>query len=211
MQGFSSNETPLYPGTLFGSRHFDITGGSIFVRKEMPPNFLSGVMYSDIWYPGDNQAVCHAWGAVASDHQVAMKNCSCGFYAYFSNQEHSFDTSRFIRAVVEAWGRVTVGDKGFRAAKAKIVAVTMPQYPRGFLERLAHRIECPAPFGAVHAWGYSRPDPQCTIPYFSGPRGMLSEVAKNYPDVQVFPSAQEMYEAFPPTPRAVAEEILGLS
>lgn len=68
------------------------------------------------------------------EHKVGYPSCTCGIYAY-----HSKDSLRvsapYERAVwgtayglIQASGFVTVGTKGFRAEKAKTVAMTLPQY-----------------------------------------------------------------------------------
>lgn len=59
-------------------------------------------------------------------HRVGAKNCSCGFYAYTDSFAVSFDLPSTVLGVVEGSGLVTVGSLGFRAERAKVVALVMP-------------------------------------------------------------------------------------
>lgn len=59
-------------------------------------------------------------------HTLAGVTCTCGFYAYFDGLNDYKDPER-IAAVVEGYGVCTVGDRGFRAAKAKLVALVEPK------------------------------------------------------------------------------------
>lgn len=64
---------------------------------------------------------------VKPEHHVAQEKCGCGYYAYFdggSNPYHDEDDN--VLALVEGYGTVTVGERGFRAEKAKLVALIDP-------------------------------------------------------------------------------------
>lgn len=54
---------------------------------------------------------------------VVHPDCTCGFYAYWTVDAASVTRDCNVIGVVEAYGKVTVGEKGFRAEKAKILAV----------------------------------------------------------------------------------------
>lgn len=47
-------------------------------------------------------------------------DCGCGFWAY---DEHSFSEHGDVVGVIEGYGRTTIGTKGFRCEKARIVAL----------------------------------------------------------------------------------------
>lgn len=48
------------------------------------------------------------------------RSCSCGFWAY---DEASFAPQGVVLGVIEAYGKTTIGTKGFRAEKARIVGL----------------------------------------------------------------------------------------
>lgn len=132
-------------GSVFGHRIFgvDIEG------KLLP------VSHSGHWLPGENVAQCfkhpgkdrvdpkrddeeysdyhkrvERWRA---DHQFA--DCEHGFYAYFDGHDNGYTYNKMhVAGVVEAYGDVLIGTKGFRAAKARIVALSVS--PVGGMWRL---------------------------------------------------------------------------
>jgi hypothetical protein len=75
-----------------------------------------------------------------------VPDCTCGFYAYtdpVSLREHSMRNSsaefnsmvaRYaystVFGVIKGYGTTVIGTKGFRASRAEIVALTMPQFAR---------------------------------------------------------------------------------
>ncbi len=52
--------------------------------------------------------------------------CGCGFYGYYDAQTGRTNAYGNIRGVIEATGKTVVGPKGFRAQRARIVAVVRP-------------------------------------------------------------------------------------
>lgn len=57
-------------------------------------------------------------------HQVAQLDCSCGFYGYFdATAADTYHRPGHVYGVIKGYGRVTVGDRGFRAEKAELVAL----------------------------------------------------------------------------------------
>jgi hypothetical protein len=65
-----------------------------------------------------------------------LPECRCGFYGFYdgSNDYYVGDDrhTNLVTGVVEGYGEVLIGTRGFRAAKAKIVALmmapTLPAY-----------------------------------------------------------------------------------
>ena len=55
-----------------------------------------------------------------------MESCACGFYAYYDGSNDYHAKGR-ISAVVEGYGETLVGTRGFRAAKARIIALRIPK------------------------------------------------------------------------------------
>ena len=76
-------------------------------------------------------------------------NCSCGFYSYFSPNERFSGT---IDAVIEGWGIVTIGTKGFRSEKMRVLAMARPYNPIGaFFARQGQRIPSTVGWGSLFA------------------------------------------------------------
>lgn len=63
--------------------------------------------------------------AGAKDHVVGSVDCACGFYAYFDGGNDYADKGD-VTALIEGYGVCTVGDRGFRASKARLVAFVAP-------------------------------------------------------------------------------------
>lgn len=62
-----------------------------------------------------------------SEHQVAERDCACGFYAYFDGKnDYNGSTDAAVQALIEGYGVCTVGSRGFRASKARLVAFVDP-------------------------------------------------------------------------------------
>jgi hypothetical protein len=223
MNDFSQVDVPLYPGRLVGLRSFKLDGID---------GKLTGVSYQAPWVNGENDAKCGVWdaifaaetkglafrpdptGFVPTDHQVATRWCTCGFYAYFAQQPNSFHQLQQIEGIIEAWGKVTIGLKGFRASKARIVALAIPHesFPTTPIAKLRHRFSCEAPWHSSHAWSYPALAEQagCTLPSFPWSLQRQENVKRlitRYPDARIFQTIEDAIEAFPPTPLNVAQEI----
>lgn len=64
------------------------------------------------------------------DHRVATLGCTCGFYAFFDNDENQWHEPGQIKGLIEGYGLTTVGTRGFRCEKAKIRALILPERRR---------------------------------------------------------------------------------
>lgn len=56
-------------------------------------------------------------------HEILDPSCTCGFWAYWTLEHAEIGDSTNIVGVIEAYGKVTIGEYGFRAEKAKILAI----------------------------------------------------------------------------------------
>lgn len=54
----------------------------------------------------------------------SMGNCKCGFYGYYDGSD-DYGTSANVSGVVEGYGETLIGTRGFRASKARIVALNI--------------------------------------------------------------------------------------
>lgn len=139
------SDRPFVAGSVVGLRAFSVdslgrlTGpshGGIFKPDENVAQCLKrGSFSSAIWEmdvqlarlsgrpipprPGSSST------ATSTDHQVGQVTCSCGFYAYFDGSNTYAKPDR-VTAIIEGYGVCTVGDRGFRAEKARLLAIVDP-------------------------------------------------------------------------------------
>lgn len=76
------------------------------------------------------------------NHAAPHATCSCGIYAWYRPGDLADDGDVF--GVIEATGRVLLGTSGFRAERARIVALCVPDDGDGIATRLAARYGVPA-------------------------------------------------------------------
>ena len=102
----------LVVGELRGYRQFDLHHDGLYprVHAEAGP------------WPGRLE---RAWCAVAPEHDAPVSGCTCGLYAWYLPGSATVALGP-ASAVVAASGRCILGDRGFRAAAARIEAVALP-------------------------------------------------------------------------------------
>jgi hypothetical protein len=116
----------MVAGTIRGHRSFGVSG------DRLTP-IVRDFVY---WKPELNEATCIG-GGIFARHEVATRDCTCGFYAYTDPTnpgEYYFEGTygcpcnicQGVVGVIEAWGRVTVGTLGFRAQYARVIALGGP-------------------------------------------------------------------------------------
>lgn len=101
--------------------------------------------------------------------------CECGFYAYSNGYNDYADDGR-LTGVIQGYGETQIGTRGFKCAKARIIALYIPE-----------------------------PDAQIETCIVAPQSRTFDRVAVNYPDAVVFTNYAEMVEMFPvhdavPTP-----------
>jgi len=83
--------------------------------------------YGQVWRPGVNHAACGRSQKVHLNPQESMRNCSCGFYAYYNTGYSDIQYGHLgTPGIIEATGIVVEGGGGFRAQKAEIKALVIP-------------------------------------------------------------------------------------
>lgn len=91
-------------------------------------HILAGCVCPVQWHAEGNEA--EHWATTIWDlyppgggkHKVAGKDCHCGFYAHTDGKDDYRVYQNTVTGIIEGWGRVTIGSRGFRAEKARIVA-----------------------------------------------------------------------------------------
>jgi hypothetical protein len=120
-------KVPFAVGSVFGLRRWNEV-----VDRKWP---LVGFNYgAHAWEPGVTEAVCASpnIGVVKRPHRAGTTECTCGLYAAWDSPEDaefwpaleiSPNHGLGIWGVVEGFGRIAVGPRGFRSEKARIVAL----------------------------------------------------------------------------------------
>lgn len=104
----------LVVGELRGFRQFDLRDDGLYprVHAEAGP-----------WRGSAHHATC----VVTAEHRAPVSGCTCGLYAWHLPGSSTVGLGT-TSAVVAASGRCILGDRGFRAAAARIEAVALPEY-----------------------------------------------------------------------------------
>jgi hypothetical protein len=120
---------PLVPGSLRGYRTWRHAGRRAAVPDGMLP--LTSVTRRHVVWTSKLSARCVTRDTVGSgvgssalpdDHPAPGAGCNCGIYGWYAP-----DDARILNAsvfgTIEASGRVLMGERGFRAERARITAV----------------------------------------------------------------------------------------
>lgn len=110
--------TELVPGKLRGYRIWRIPSSKRLVLKSTNATYE--------WEPGDNRATCDNIHIKYS--AAPTPYCACGFYAKYKSNSPEFlgmaiSSASSVIGVIDAWGKIQLGTKGFRAQYARIVAI----------------------------------------------------------------------------------------
>lgn len=65
-------------------------------------------------------------------HAIGTLGCTCGFYAYFDRGHNPHHHEGNMLGIVEGFGVMTVGSRGFRCSKARIRALIVEDPNQGF-------------------------------------------------------------------------------
>ena len=181
----------LVAGALRGYRQWEVT---LDMR-------LKSVTQNHIWHT-PMRAICRH---PETDHAAPHGDCACGIYACHRPDDDQLASPSVLHpgcvvtGVVEAWGRVEVGERGFRAQHTEIVALEYAM---------------PTQANLVRALGESRyifderrrtelPDGRVVktvelVLYLGSPRKWQDQLAERYPSVKVFDDRASMVRAYPP-------------
>jgi hypothetical protein len=108
----------LVPGELQGYRRFRLAEDGL-----RPPVHVAAGPWS---WPVE-RARC----AVDDGHVPPARECGCGLYGWYHPSHTGLGTGwGDVTAVVAARGRIVLGDSGFRAAAARVQAVSLPRRTR---------------------------------------------------------------------------------
>ena len=118
---------PWQPGENVAECHRGST--SEYWRRVMSDLVRAGAAE---WIPPDH-------GQTEVPHELVALDCTCGYYAYYDgSNDHLSQVGWTLRpesgprvaGIIEGYGRVVAGTRGFRAEKARLRAVVLPGVAR---------------------------------------------------------------------------------
>lgn len=131
------DDASLALGSVTGIRYWSVGTGPFHDDTGQPVVQLKGARA--LWRPGENAAVCNGPERHPAG-QIPVRRCGCGFWAYWAEDPHrggSYVTSPDVAGMVQGWGRYRAGTRGFRCAKAKLLAVCVQNHVMGEYWRVA--------------------------------------------------------------------------
>jgi hypothetical protein len=139
------------PGVVRGARAFRIG----------EDGDLTGIFYQQVWSDGVNEAECRRGrqDGLATQYYViaghvittppeplgppephGMDTCRHGFYGFYDGsndyRNYSVSTPGVASGVIEGWGEVMLGTRGFRCTMARLVALTVTEVKLRSRERV---------------------------------------------------------------------------
>lgn len=102
-----------------------------------------------VWFPYGREGATpnllpeHEWASC----EGLAKDCACGFYAYHAQQGYGYAAGpaggwgQRVEGIVEAYGKIILGSQGYRAQKARVVAVYLPPPSSGDMEAMKRKAE----------------------------------------------------------------------
>jgi hypothetical protein len=138
--GFSGRDLPLAAGSVTGVRlwHVDMTSAQAVANGTGAPveGLLTGV-FGGVWRRGENVALCGGGEESPPCHPglVPAPGCGCGFWAYWALR-YAWRCDYYWRGdvigVIQGYGRTTIGTRGCRCGKARILGLHVrPAGPGG--------------------------------------------------------------------------------
>lgn len=182
---FSGEPVPLVPGALRGYRQWTLTIGM----------GLKSIAQDWVW-PEELTASC----VLGRKHEAPAGDCSCGIYACHQPTDDQVRGSsvlapfQTVMGVIEAWGRVELGRRGFRAQHARVRALAVER-PNPYLKWV------PADWIRTDlrvTLDDGRTIPAKDIPEHWTYLDWQVMIRRNYPGVTLFRDRAAMLKAFPP-------------
>jgi hypothetical protein len=128
----------------------------------------------------------------------AYKDCGCGFWAYWKFDPHEFHLGeKPVVGIVEGYGKTIRGSRGFRCAKARIVALHCAyEYVREIPGNKKERDESQPGWHQVFSADYE----QGTADAIARLAQDEEELQHNYPSATVYSTLEAMMKMHPPGP-----------
>ena len=128
----------------------------------------------------------------------ATRDCGCGFWAYWNFDPHEFHLGeKPVVGIVEGYGKTIRGTRGFRCAKARIVALHCAyEYVREIPGNKKQRDESQPGWHQVFSADYE----QGTADAIARLAQDEEELQRNYPSAKVYSTLEAMMKMHPPGP-----------
>jgi len=172
---------PLVAGSVIGIRAWRGDGHQLW------PVAVQG---SAPWQPGENLSRCYVGQSMPGDrcsnpfcqlcnpeqrHRFEA-SCTCGFYAVFHPRHVPQGPAYRVNGVIEGYGRVVLGPGGFRASKARVLAL------------------CPADLLPVHSLRPDLPPQWRQVPWFRSLHAAVTEFPVTDPTPYLPPPVTRVIE-----------------
>lgn len=133
-----------WAGKSFG---FEPLRGIRYWGVRRPEGVITSYSDTFVWVDGENEAAC--WRRASMPNAHDMTSCSCGFHALTkdSGALQAYQGFGEVVGIVEGYGEVVEGTKGFRASKGRIVALTFPS-----TRRMVAAVRTPARWAQALLW-----------------------------------------------------------
>ena len=225
--GFSEEDgPPLIAGFHTGYRWWafpapDLSCSPADADEWWDPDFrnrLTGMRGT--WEPGVNTAVClgregpYATGPEHDPETIPDGACSCGYWAYWELQHRRVGSAGDVPVcgVIKGSGRTRRGPLGFRCAKARILAVTLPdpvvpvigEQPGSEWRTAFPDVREAGDGGRVVVAGKTGydldgPEIRAALSHAAAWTAVIGDrIGQMYPGVRVFESVNAMRTVFPP-------------
>ncbi|MGH9289767.1 MAG: hypothetical protein ACRD0V_15985 [Acidimicrobiales bacterium] len=120
---------PLVPGSLRGyrtwqpvSRHERVSDGLLPLTSVTRPHVVWGPMLCARCVPLDAGGPSPGPSTPQVDHRAPQPGCNCGIYGWYGPDDTGMLDARVFGAI-QASGLILMGERGFRAERARLIAV----------------------------------------------------------------------------------------
>jgi hypothetical protein len=119
-------------GEFTGTENLQLVAGALYGMRAFFLNFdatLASPVYSKTaWRDGEMEGTCDSFYHGAGP--VGSIICRCGFYSFHEPEgarEYYYGEHIGMLGVIEAYGHVTIGNRGMRSSKARLVGLVVPR------------------------------------------------------------------------------------
>lgn len=138
--GFSGSEFGFAAGSVFGIRRWwlgvDGVLNGVYAPWKAGVNEAACMKFREVSFPARYFGATVRWAVCdGEEHLAPDEDCNCGFWAYWNPDgggQPQFSSNPFavhVAGVVEGFGRMLQGEKGFRCSRARIAGVSVLRGP----------------------------------------------------------------------------------